>query len=125
GRRRSWLVDAPGRPGRRRPVAGAPGAGGRPPMTDQAPTLTGARVTLRPAGPDDADRFREILNEPSVARWWGAPRPGVDVALDWLDADDDTTVFAIEVDGTVVGSIQTAEEAEPDYRHASIDLFLA
>ena len=42
-----------------------------------------------------------------------------------LDADDDTTVFAIEVDGTVVGSIQTAEEADPDYRHAGVDLFLA
>ena len=94
-------------------------------MTDRVPTLRGDRVTLRPAGPDDAARFREILGEPSVAGWWGLPRPGVDVALDWLDADADTTVFAIELDGVVIGSIQTAEEADPDYRHASIDLFLA
>ncbi len=94
-------------------------------MIDPPPTLTGARVTLRPTRADDAERFREILNDPSVARWWGAPRPGVDVADDWLDADDDTTVFAIELEGIVVGSIQTAEEAEPDYRHASVDLFLA
>ena len=34
------------------------------------------------------------------------------------------TSFAIEVDGTVVGSIQVAEEEEPDYRHAGIDLFI-
>jgi aminoglycoside 6'-N-acetyltransferase len=92
---------------------------------DSAPTLTGARVTLRPARPNDAETFRAILTEPSVARWWGAQRPGVDVALDWLDADADTTVFAIEHDGgVIVGSIQTTEETDPDYRHASIDLFL-
>jgi len=59
-----------------------------------------------------------------VARWWGQPRPDVDVADDWLDADPDTTVWIIDVEGEVAGSIQTAEEAEPDYRHASIDLFL-
>jgi aminoglycoside 6'-N-acetyltransferase len=33
--------------------------------------------------------------------------------------------FAIEVDGAEVGSLQVAEEDEPDYRHAGIDLFLA
>ena len=59
-----------------------------------------------------------------MARWWGQPRPDVDVADDWLDADPDTTVWIIDVEGEVAGSIQTAEEAEPDYRHASIDLFL-
>ena len=46
------------------------------------------------------------------------------MADDWLDADPEKTVWTIEVDGVVAGSIQTAEEAEPDYRHASIDLFL-
>jgi aminoglycoside 6'-N-acetyltransferase len=88
------------------------------------PDLTGSSVRLRPATRDDSARFREILTEPSVARWWGPPRADVDVADDWLDADDDTVVFAIELDGTVIGSIQFAEEADPDYRHAGIDLFL-
>ncbi len=87
--------------------------------------LTGERVRLRAVRPDDHDRLREILREPSVARWWGPPRPGVDVVDDWLDADEDTLVLAIEVDGQVVGSLQFAEEADPDYRHAGIDLFLA
>lgn len=32
--------------------------------------------------------------------------------------------FVIEHDGVVVGSIQVEEELEPDYRFASIDLFL-
>ena len=68
--------------------------------------------------------LRAFLQDPSVARWWGQPRPHVDVADDWLDADPEKTVWTIEVDGVIAGSIQTAEEAEPDYRHASIDLFL-
>jgi aminoglycoside 6'-N-acetyltransferase len=94
---------------------------GRPP----APTLDGRQVRLRPATAADRDRLREILLEPSVARWWGPPRPGVDVADDWLDADDDTAVLAIEFRGALIGSIQYRDVAEPDYRHAGIDLFVA
>ena len=94
------------------------------PDRSAVPTLEGERVHLRPATAGDAARLRELLTEPSVARWWGPPRPDVDVAADWLDVDDDTVVFAIELDGTVIGSLQVAEEADPDYRHAGVDLFL-
>jgi aminoglycoside 6'-N-acetyltransferase len=62
--------------------------------------------------------------DPSVARWWGPPKPEVDVLEDWLALDPQTTVWTIQVDGQVVGSIQVSEEADPDYRHAGIDLFL-
>lgn len=89
------------------------------------PTLRGERVVLRPVRPTDRDRLRGILAEPSVARWWGPPHPGVEVVDDWLAADPDTTVWVIEVEGAVAGSIQASEEAEPDYRHAGLDLFLA
>ena len=89
-----------------------------------APTLRGLHVVLRPVQPDDVTILRAFLQDPSVARWWGPPRPDVDVADDWLDADPDTTVWTIAVDDVVAGSIQTAQEADPDYRHASIDLFL-
>jgi aminoglycoside 6'-N-acetyltransferase len=82
-------------------------------------------VRLRPAGGADRGRLRAILDEPSVARWWGPPRPGVDVADAWLEGDEDTVVLVIEADGEVVGSIQFAEESDPDYRHAGVDLFLA
>jgi aminoglycoside 6'-N-acetyltransferase len=88
-----------------------------------AAILRGRRVRLRPVGPDDSDRLRTILAEASVARWWGLPGVG-DPIEDWL-AGTDTVAFAIEVDGSVIGSIQYAEEADPDYRHAGIDLFLA
>ena len=89
------------------------------------PTLHGERVVLRPVRPDDRDRLRDILLQDSVACWWGPPRPDVDVVDDWLDGDPDTIVWAIEVDGAVAGSIQASEEADPDYRHAGLDLFLA
>jgi aminoglycoside 6'-N-acetyltransferase len=94
---------------------------------DGPPTLVGQRVTLRAVRPEDVDRLREILAEPSVGRWWGGSRPGepdYDVAEDWLDVEATDTTFVIEVDGAVVGSIQCSEELEPDYRHAGIDLFL-
>jgi aminoglycoside 6'-N-acetyltransferase len=86
-------------------------------------TLRGDRVILRPTISEDRDRLRRILAEPSVARWWG-PRGHVDPADDWLSGDEDTTVFSIELDGELIGSIQVAEESDPDYRHAAIDLFL-
>lgn len=86
-------------------------------------TLTGERVRLRPVRADDRDRLRAILAEPSVARWWGPGTP--DDAVDgWLEDDPDGVIFAIEVAGEVIGSIQYGEEADPDYRSAGLDLFL-
>src|SRR5215208_6342340 len=87
-------------------------------------TLRGTRVVLRPAGPHDLDRFRSILEEPSVARWWNPPPPE-GVAEAWLEHEADDEVFAIELDGRVVGSIQYAEETDADYRHAGVDIFLS
>ena len=89
------------------------------------PVLRGHAVALRPVTPADREPLAAILAEPSVARWWGPPREDVTAVDDWLDADEDTAVWVIEVAGEVAGSIQASEETDPDYRHASIDLFLA
>jgi aminoglycoside 6'-N-acetyltransferase len=89
------------------------------------PTLLGERVVLRPVGPADRVGIRAILAEPSVARWWGATDSPDQALDDWLAPDDDTTAFAIEADGELVGSLLISEEADPDYRHAGLDLFLA
>lgn len=89
-----------------------------------APRLVGRRLVLRAVREEDRPHLHAFLQDPSVARWWGPVREGLDVADDWLDADDDTTVWTIDVDGTVVGSLQSAEEQEPDYRHAAVDIFL-
>ena len=92
-------------------------------MSDPAPTLRGDRVVLRPVTAADRPRLREILAEPSVARWWNPGTPDHAVA-NWLD-DSDAVILAIDVAGDVAGSIQFYEEPDADYRHASIDLFLA
>ena len=85
--------------------------------------LQGRHVTLRPVTPDDASILAQILAEPAVARWWGTfdlER----VRRDLTTGAPDEEGFAIEHEGVVVGYIQSVEEAEPDFRHAGIDLFL-
>ena len=84
-------------------------------------TLQGQRITLRAVADVDRARLRAILAEPEVARWWGLGGAGSAEA----ESDDDEVQLAIELDGEVVGAIQYAEEDDPDYRHASIDIFLA
>jgi aminoglycoside 6'-N-acetyltransferase len=80
-------------------------------------------VRLRPIVASDRDGIIEIRQLDAVARWWR----GNDLRREFDDdmAADDLHQFAIEVrKGTVVGMIQFGEEDDPDYRHASIDLFV-
>ena len=85
--------------------------------------LQGPRVVLRPPTVDDADALVEILAEPGVARWW----PVFDrarVLADLIAEREAEEPFVIELDGRIVGYVQAAEEPDPEFRHASIDLFL-
>jgi aminoglycoside 6'-N-acetyltransferase len=85
--------------------------------------LRGSHVTLRPIEAADRPRLREILAEPEVARWFGQGGPDASVAELYEHAPGSS--FVIETDGTAIGWIGFAEELDPDYRHAGIDLFLA
>jgi aminoglycoside 6'-N-acetyltransferase len=86
-------------------------------------TLHGASVSLRPATADDIPALAEIRAAPGVYRWWrGEGDMASAVAADLADADAET--FVVERDGRVVGAIQWSAETEPDYRHASIDIYL-
>jgi aminoglycoside 6'-N-acetyltransferase len=76
-------------------------------------------MELRPLEPRDAADLRRILLEPAVARWWDVPDDDFPLA-----DDPDATRLVIEVDGAVAGMVQYAEELEPKYRHASIDIFV-
>lgn len=85
--------------------------------------LRGERVTLRPLEAADVPRLAKIAAEPEVARWWrGLTEEDL---LEKTGADEDGFVFAVELGGEVIGLAQAGEEPDPDYRHASIDLFLA
>jgi aminoglycoside 6'-N-acetyltransferase len=85
--------------------------------------LEGARVRLRPVAADDVEPLTQLLQQPEVARWW----PDWDrtrVEREFLRPGEGESHWAIEHDGQLVGLIQCYEEPDPEYRHASIDLFL-
>jgi aminoglycoside 6'-N-acetyltransferase len=75
-------------------------------------------VVLRPLAPGDEEELLRIHRTPEVRRWWDEPADG----FPWDEPE--STRFTIEVDGGIAGLIQYWEEAEPKYRHATIDLFL-
>jgi aminoglycoside 6'-N-acetyltransferase len=86
--------------------------------------LRGPRVLLRPGTGADAPVLFGIRCEPDVRQWWRPPPPVEQLTRELLGEDDDVQ-FVIVVDGEVVGLVQYGEEIEPDYRHASIDIFLS
>jgi aminoglycoside 6'-N-acetyltransferase len=106
------------------PVSAAPPGAAADGATAAQPTLIGEIVTIRPLRPNDRAALVAVLSDPTVAEWWDSR--GAQVSADELLADDPTvTVFGMEVDGELAGSIQYAEELEPDYRHAGIDIFMS
>jgi aminoglycoside 6'-N-acetyltransferase len=90
---------------------------------DLRPTLVGERMIVRPGREADAPVLHAILRESSVARWWGSADPPATIAADLGDTSD-AVRLVIEIDGEVAGVIQYGEERDPDYRHASIDIYL-
>jgi len=89
---------------------------------ENRPVIRGERVVLRPLVPGDRERLIEILSNPTVQQWWDSRGPE-NSARELLE-EDEVVPFAIDVDGEMIGSIQYAEEGDPDYRRAGIDVFL-
>jgi len=75
-------------------------------------------VSLRPLERGDADALLAIHETAAVREWWGAPVDGFPFE------DEEATRFVVLVDGRVAGLIQFYEEDDPDFRHATIDVFL-
>jgi aminoglycoside 6'-N-acetyltransferase len=87
---------------------------------------------LRPAEPSDAPAFAVIFRDPSVATWWDSDDPDAEAREHAGSVEWDRAVWAIEAPGIasvagsdVVGLIQAYENADPQYRHAGIDLALS
>ena len=86
-------------------------------------TIEGDAVRLRPITSADADRLVAIRSTPEVHRRWGGDDLRSEIDRD--RSDDEVHLLAIEdATGAVIGLIQWAEEDDPDYRHASIDIDL-
>lgn len=86
-------------------------------------TLQGEHVSLRSATIEDIPTLAVIRATPEVFQWW---RGGADIASEVATdlADTEAQTFAVMRGGHVVGAIQWSAENEPDYRHASIDIYL-
>ena len=82
--------------------------------------LRGERVVLRVTAPEDAPTLRAVHSEPEVCAWWNLP------GEHWpFDDDPETVYLTMWLEGEIAGFIQFTEEPEPEYRHASIDIFVA
>ena len=84
--------------------------------------LLGERVRLRPTTSDDRDALIAIRSTDEVRRWWRGD--DLDAEFDEDLADDEVHRFTIEAAGVVVGLIQFAEEEDPEYLHAGIDIYV-
>jgi len=82
--------------------------------------LKGELVRLTPLAEGDAEALRAIRSDPRVAEWWDELEPDFP-----LHDEPESTRFTIHHDGEIAGMVQFAEELEPKYRHASIDIFVA
>ena len=84
-------------------------------------TLGGERVLLRRARKADVEALAGILAEPAVARWWGDHEAeGLRSELaEWPGS------FVVELAGEVIGLVLVAEEEDPEYRHAGLDITLS
>jgi aminoglycoside 6'-N-acetyltransferase len=85
--------------------------------------IRGDSVVLRPLSVDDVPRLVEIGRQPEVARWWTSVTSEKLTAK--AEGHDDAKGLAVLVDGQLVGMIQYAEEDDPEYRSASVDIFLS
>ncbi|MGB3761907.1 MAG: GNAT family protein [Ornithinimicrobium sp.] len=84
------------------------------------PTLRGQRAVLTPVLAEHVLALRRTLATPAVkARWRDEA-----ASSQWPFDDPSATRFAVLLDGAVHGMVQYVEEEDPDYRHASIDIFL-
>jgi aminoglycoside 6'-N-acetyltransferase len=81
--------------------------------------LRGEAVVLRPTAERDVEALHRIHATPEVAAWWGSIAPGFP-----LSDEPTASRLTILVENEIAGLIQFTEENEPDYRHASIDIFL-
>jgi aminoglycoside 6'-N-acetyltransferase len=86
--------------------------------------VDGELVVLREAGDADVATIVAIRSTPEVVARWGAHDAEREVRESMVDADLHYLAIEDRVTGTVVGVVQWAEETEPDYRHATIDIFL-
>ena len=84
--------------------------------------ILGESVRLVSTALDHQAALVAIRATPEVRRRWR----GDDLDAEFIEGlkDEEVTQFTIVVDDRIIGLIQFAEESDPDYRHASIDIYV-
>jgi aminoglycoside 6'-N-acetyltransferase len=91
--------------------------------SDTGDQIFGDRTRLRPVAESDVATLVRIRSTPEVRHRWR----GVDIEAEVRGAltDEKLHVLVIEsIDSEIMGAIQWAACDDPDYSHASIDIFL-
>lgn len=84
--------------------------------------LNGRRAVLRSTVESDRDELVRIRSTVEVRRRWRGDELVAEFDADLREHDEQR--LTIWVDDRIVGLIQYGEELEPDYRHASIDVYV-
>ena len=80
----------------------------------------GDQVTLRPVTTQDVGWLTDLFAIPEVAEAW--PGDNVSELHALIEGTDDVVAMAVELEGRLIGFIEYYEEADPNYRHAGIDV---
>src|SRR3954453_6810030 len=75
-------------------------------------------ITLEPLDVSHTAALRALHQQPGVGKWWGPMEDGFPFD------EPESARFTVVVGGAVAGLVQCGEETWPDYRHASIDIFI-
>ena len=86
------------------------------------PVLEGDGFVLRPLKRSDAAIVLELLQQPGVARWWGA-YDAAKLERDFYDPAWAYT-YLVVADDTLAGILQFHEVPDPDYKSAGVDITL-
>ena len=92
-------------------------------MCEQFAPLVGERLTLRQGTRADVDAVHQMRCDPTVVRWWNAPKPG-ETAESVMNEEPNTYFFVIETPAGIAGGIQFYEEPDAQFHYAAIDIFL-
>jgi aminoglycoside 6'-N-acetyltransferase len=84
------------------------------------PRLEGERMSLRLPTQEDAAPLLAILSEPEVSKWWVGYTPER-IREEILDSG---SALVMEIDGRCAGAIFLYPNADPEYLHVVIHLFL-
>jgi aminoglycoside 6'-N-acetyltransferase len=84
--------------------------------------LYGKRIRLRSAAPEDGPALIAIRRTDDVRNRWRGNDFEAEFAADL--ENHQLCQLTIETGGQTIGLIQFSEEDDPDYRHASVDIYI-